>query len=403
MKIRFFNTYEPVSPFYRDVLPALIEAGAEVEVVISKAEYRRGRDLIGFFQDAKGIKFIRTINFGKHAYDGGWTKFLIMALYAIHGGFYALFGPGVDKNVFLTQPPFFAILGVLLKRLRGQPYYHITMDIQPEMSVALGLAKKDSLITRFSGWMSKLVLRNASGVIVIGRFMKEKIKHFGIEESKIHVIQNWADERNIYPISPDQNRLRQDQHWQNKFVVLYAGNIGIPQYFDDLLAVAANLKEETDILFVFIGEGVRKNELKQRVMQERLDNVKLLPFLHEQYSLAEILSSGDVHIVSLQESCTGLAVPSKAYAALASGRPILFQGGADGEIAQMILESEIGFFIPPGDVISLQQAIMKLYENHALRNQLGENARQIILTTYSRQAAIEKYVAVLLNNTQTNL
>ena len=398
MKLRFFNTYEPVSPFYRDVLPALIEADAKVEVVISKAEYRKGRDLIGFFQETKGIRFIRTANLGKHAYGGIAAKLLIMLLYAVRGGLYALFGPGVDKNIFLTQPPFFAAFGVLLKRLRGQPYYYITMDIQPEMSVALGLANEHSLTTRFSGWLSKLAFRHATGVIVIGRCMKEVVRSFGIDEPRIHVIQNWADERKIYPIPHAENRLRQDQQWGNKFVVLYAGNIGIPQYFDDLLAVAAALRERDDILFVLIGEGVRKKEFEQRVTQARLTNVQLLPFLHERYSLAEILSSGDVHFVSLQDACTGLAVPSKAYAALASGRPILFQGGKNSEISQMIRETESGFFIAPGEVTTLQGIIEQLGENRGLCENLGQNARNAVLTRYSRKAAIDKYVALLLHN-----
>ncbi len=397
MRIRFFNTYEPVSPFYRDVLPALIEHGAEVEVVISKAEYRRGRNLVDFFQGTDSIRFIRTLNFGKNAYQGSLAKLLIMALYAIHGGLYALFGPGVDKNVFLTQPPFFAVFGALLRRLRGQPYYYVTMDIQPEMSVALGLANKDSLATRFSGWISKLTFRYAEGVIVIGRCMKDVVQSFGIDASRIHVIPNWANEQAIYPIPRAENRLRQDQQWDNKFVVLYAGNIGIPQYFDDLLAVAAALRERDDILFVFIGDGARKRELEDRVASGQLHNVRLLPFLHEQYSLAEILSSADVHFVSLQESCTGLAVPSKAYAALASGRPILFQGGENSEIAQMLQETESGFFITPGDVKALQSAIERLAEDKILCERLGRNARRAILNQYSRKAAIEKYTTLLLS------
>ena len=398
MKIRFFNTYEPVSPFYRDVLPALIEKGVEVEVVISKAEYRKGRDLIGFFEDTPGIRFVQTVNFGKQAYEGTWAKLLVIMLYTIHAGLYALFGPGADKNVFLTQPPFFAAFGVLLKRLRGQPYYYITMDIQPEMSVALGLASENSLATRLSGWISKLALRHADSVIVIGRCMKEVVQHFGVDDCRIHVIPNWADEREIYPIPHTENRLRQDQRWGNKFIVLYAGNIGIPQYFDDLLAVAAALNRRDDILFVFIGEGARKKELERRVIQERLNNVQLLPFLHEQYSLAEILSSGDVHFVSLREACTGLAVPSKAYAALASGRPILFQGGENSEIAQILRETDSGFFIVPGDVTALQRIIEKLDKDRELCDRLGKNARDVILTKYNKKTAVDKYVALLLRN-----
>lgn len=396
MKIRFFNTYEPVSPLYRDLFPALLEQGAEIEVVISKAEYRKGRDLVRRFRQNLGIRFIHTVNLGKHAYQGTWAKALVMALYAIHGALYALLGPGVDKNVFLTQPPFFTTLGVLLSKLRGQPYYWITMDIQPEMSVALGLESQNALWTRFSKWLSRQAFHHAAGIIVIGRCMKDRVRAMGIEEKRIHVIPNWANEREIYPVPRHQNPLRRDLGWKNKFVVLYAGNIGMPQYFDDLLDAASALKYRDDILFVFIGDGVRKKKLEQRVLQKRLTNVQLFPFLHEQYSLAEILSSGDVHFVSLQEACTGYAVPSKTYAALASGRPIIFQGGANSEIALMMREIDVGFFVPPGNVKVLHQAIERLADDESLRERLGRNAREAILTTYSRKAAINKYLDVLI-------
>jgi glycosyltransferase involved in cell wall biosynthesis len=395
MKIRFFNTYEPVSPLYRDVLPELAGNGAEVEVVISKAEYRKGRSITNFFQNTPNIRFLQTVNFGKHAYEGARFKLFVALLYTIHGGLYALFGPGADKNVFMTQPPFFTVFGYLLKYLRSQQYYCIIMDIQPEMSIAIGLAKERSLFTKFTERISKLALKHAEGIIVIGRCMAERVQGFGIKSERIHVIQNWADEREVYPIDRFENRLRKDMNWGGKFVVLYSGNIGIPQYFDDLLSVAKKLKHLKDILFVFIGEGSRKNYLAQRVKEEKLYNVELLPFLHERYSLAEILSSGDIHFVSLLETCTGLAVPSKTYAALASGRPILFQGSKSSEIARMMRESKIGFFIPLGNVKLLQACIEKLHDDSDLRKKMGKNARNIILEAYSRKVGIRKYVELL--------
>lgn len=400
MKIRFFNTYEPVSAFYRDIVPALVKQGAKVEIVISKAEYRKGRDIIQAFQHMPNVRFIRTTSLGRNAYEGTAAKALATVLYAISASLYALFGPSVDRNVFLTQPPLFALLGVLLHRLRRQPYYYVLMDIQPQLSIALGLADENAWLTRLSARLSQIAMRNAEGVVVIGRGMAEYVERLGIEKQRIHFIANWADETQIYPIPAKENRLRQDMGWDDQFIVLYAGNIGLPQYFDDLLSVAARLRKSDDIRFVFVGGGSRQTSVARQVTQQGLKNVTLLPFLHETYSLAEILSSADVHFASLQADCTALAVPSKAYGVLAAGRPLIFQGGAAGEIARLIGEHRIGFAIPIGQVDSLEAIIMRLHDDPLLCQEFGRKARALVMTTYSKVNAVQQYIALLMDDLQ---
>ncbi|RMG73505.1 MAG: glycosyltransferase WbuB [Chloroflexi bacterium] len=274
----------------------------------------------------------------------------------------------------------------------------VLMDIQPEMSIALGLVNENSLIVKITRKLSKLALQNASGVVVIGRCMLEKLENLGVQKEKITVISNWADEQLVFPISVNENKLRQDMGWQKKFVVLYAGNIGLPQYFEDLLSVAEKLSGNKNIQFVFIGEGRQKIKIKEIINNKNLSNVQLLPFLHLQYSLAEIMSSADLHFVSLKEKCTGLAVPSKAYTIFASGRPLIFQGNKKCEIALILEEHNNGITVPIGDVNSLQSAIEKLFENKNLRESMGNKSRWLATNLLSQKVAIKKYVDFLIGS-----
>jgi len=394
MHIRFFNTYDTAAPFFRSLVPFLAERGHRVDVVMSASEYRSGGDLSKSIGKVEGVEIKFAPSLGLQP-NNRIAKVLVMLLYFTHTTLRTLFGPSVDQNVFLTQPPLIALLGYLLFLVRRQPYYCVVMDIYPQLMVALGLMSPDAIATKFLAKLATLALRNAEGVIVIGRCMLERVEKIGVDPERLHYIPNWADERSIYPVAPQDNKLRNDKGWQDKFVVLYAGNIGIPQHFDDILKVAEQTQESEGLLFVFIGDGSRKAEVKAQAEARGLNNVVMLPFLHDTYPLAEIISAGDVHLVPLKAVCTGLAVPSKAYSILSAGRPMIYQGSFDAEIARMIQEDDIGTVLACGDVAGLRQAILRYVNERGLSREQGVRALALARGPYSRQRALERYAKVL--------
>lgn len=394
MRIRFFNAYEPASTFYRELVPYLSVKGFVSDIVISKSEYRLGRNLEQALQSVPGVKITRTTGLGFQAVKNNLSKAVAGILYILHGSLYALLGPGVKLNVFLTQPPLFYLLGYLLSIVRRQPYCCVVMDVFPQEMVEFGLLKRDSLLTRLLARLSAFALRQATAVIVIGRCMAECIAAMGVDRSRIHFIPNWVDERIIRPIEPDQNPMRRDLGWQDKYVVFYGGNIGNAQYFDDLLLVAEQTKDYTDLLFAIVGQGSRQKEIKARVEERKLTNVVLLPFPHDKYPLSDILSAGDLHFISLKNACTGLAVPSKTYGTLAVGRPIVYQGSAQGEIARMISEQDIGVVVPSGDVDGLRNSILKYYNDRETLKWQGQRAHELAESTYSHGRALDQYVTL---------
>lgn len=398
MRIRLFNTYEPVSSFFRDIVPMLAEAGIETEIVMSAAEYRAGRSLESVLGHIPSVTVIKTVNLGLHAHQGFWAKGIVTALYTLQATLYGLFGPSTDINLFLSQPPLVPLLGLLFAKVRRQPYYCVVMDVQPQMTVALGLTRGDSLLTKLFGQLSLLGLRHAKGVIAIGRCMQEFLSNWGVPAARIHYIPNWVNEEEIQPVPLTPNILRQEMGWGDDFVVMYAGNLGLPQYFDDLLAVAEELQQKASsdpIRLVFIGTGAKEAYLRSEVARRKLDTVEIYPFLHTRYSLSDILGAANVHFVTLRDSCTGLAVPSKTYGVLAAGRPVLYQGGEEGEIARMLREAEIGVWVRPGDSAGLREAILQYQQSPALAISHGQNARTLTETTYSRKRSLASYLSIL--------
>jgi glycosyltransferase involved in cell wall biosynthesis len=394
MRYRFFNTYEPVTTLYRDVVPALVSRGHEVDIVLSRAVYRPGReDLERVVGHLDGVRMLKTASLGVSPTSGS-RKALLTAIYVVQSAIYSLFGPPVDLNIFLTQPPLFTLWGWVLSAVRGQPYCSIVMDVYPQQMIAYGLLKEDSLLARLLSWLSVTALRKADDVIVIGRCMARQLNLMGVPSERISFIPNWMDEDLVLPIEPADNPLRAEWGLEGKFVVLYAGNMGLAHYFDDVLAVAHDLKTWEDLAFVFVGGGARYEEVEAEVEAKGLTNVLLLPF-QAMDKWTEVLGVGDLHLVVFRDKHTGFGVPSKTYASLAAGRPVLYQGSDWSEIARMIQEQDVGAVLPCGDTAGLRESIIRYLNEPELLRRQGRRARQLAEGVYSRAESIRRYVELL--------
>jgi glycosyltransferase involved in cell wall biosynthesis len=326
--------------------------------------------------------------------DTRFGKFIIMIAYTLSAISQTLFDQPVDRNLFLTHPPLFYLWGVVLRLVRKQPYFIVSMDVYPDIAIQAGLIKEGSLLARSLTRLARFGLQQADGVIVIGRYMRDRVLKMGVCPERIHLIQNWADEETIHPIPHNENTFRIAQSWRDKFVVLYSGNLGTAYYFDDLLEVCRQLQSDTAIVFAFIGKGHRLKEVESFKEKYNLDNIVLLPFQSED-ALVQSLGSANIHFVALRPEYLGLMVPSKFYGILAAGLPIVYQGGSQGEIAGVIGEENVGKIVSHEDVEALRKAILAYRNDPTLCRIQGQKARILVETTYNRQTSLQKYTELL--------
>ena len=141
LKIRVFNTYEPVTTMYRDLLPMWVEKGWQVQVVISRRDYREGRDRSWA---VPGVRLIQTPS-------GGAKKSALLG-YILVAPWKSLFAPRVDLNLFLTQPPLFFCWGWMLRLLRRERYLIMSMDLYPQVAIQDGMLRPGP----FAGMMQSL-------------------------------------------------------------------------------------------------------------------------------------------------------------------------------------------------------------------------------------------------------
>lgn len=137
---------------------------------------------------------------------------------------------------------------------------------------------------------------------------------------------------------------------------------------------------------------MRSLELQARA--RRLTNFRFAPY-QPRSALSDSLAAGDAHLVSLRPELEGFIVPSKLYGILAAGRPVVFIGDPDGELARLIAATGVGVTVQSGDSAGLCRALLTLRDDETYRTGMGIRAREVFEERYTLAAAVTRWREVL--------
>lgn len=290
-----------------------------------------------------------------------------------------------DILIAKTDPPLISIVAAPIAKLKRAHLVNWLQDLFPEIAAQLGVKLARGLPYKLLKSLRNFTLLQAETNIAIGELMAERLKHEGIPDHKITIIHNWADGDQLHPIPREQNPLRSAWHLQDKFVIGYSGNFGRSHDFTTLLNTAEALKDRKDIVFLLIGGGAQLPNIQKTCLAKDLKNVIIKPY-QARTRLSESLSVADAHLISLKPNLEGLIVPSKFYGILAVGRPVIFIGSADGELAKIIKLENLGQLVTQGSQEQLTAAI-EILSKHDNLIPLQKKARLLFETHFSKAIA----------------
>ena len=297
-----------------------------------------------------------------------------------------------DVVLVVTAPPTLPLAARVYGALTGTPYVYLVHDLFLDMAVAMNLLSPQSRSTKLMRKVQRRWFEAASKVVVLGRCMRELVgRRYGIEANKMEVIPIPANLQQIQVLEHETHF--RAEHALSGFVVLYAGNFARYQDFDTLLDAAAHLRDREDITFVFVGDGARRSHIEARVRNEALNNVRLLPFVPEA-QLNDMLASASVSLVTLEKQVAGLAVPSKFYNILASGRPAVAVVDPQSEVGHIVREAQCGVQIDPEDAAGLEAALRHLADAPRRVEEMGRTARAVCEEKFSRDHVCHQFYQV---------
>jgi len=260
--------------------------------------------------------------------------------------------------MYVYHPP--ATIGfaaILIKFFRRIPFVYDIQDLWPDTLLTTGMLKNETLL-KLIGWWCHLTYRVADHIVVLSPGFKNKLVERGVPEGKISTIYNWCDEGKIAIMERSVAAIYEPR-MANRFNVVFAGNMGKAQALDAILDAAKLLiNRMLNLQFVFIGNGIDVERLKQIKAKKGLDNVLFL----ERRPLSEIgsvLSMADLLLVHLKDDALfEITIPSKTQAYMAVGRPILM--AVRGDAANLVAKAGAGIACIPEDAGSIASSVEKL-------------------------------------------
>ena len=302
-------------------------------------------------------------------------------------------GKGEDVLV-VSAPPSLPFGTAVAAKIRRADYSLIIQDKYPEILTAVGKSKPDSFFIKILNNLNGRLYDAAEKIIVVGRDMKKlvgsQLTENRDEEAKIAVIQNWASLEEVEPLPRNANPLLEELNLSDKFVFLYAGNMGHPQDLESIVECAGKLKTDGRFHFLFIGSGVKRKWLEREVSEKKLSNVTVVaPRPRSEQKI--FLNACDVGLVPLVNRMRGVAMPSRTYNFLAAGKPILALTEEHSEVAMVIDEDRVGWFVPPHNPDKLLEMIYRIYDERNNIEKMGIRARRSALEKYSPEVAILKF------------
>lgn len=300
---------------------------------------------------------------------------------------------GKQDVIFVMSPPLtIGLTAFALGLLKRIPYCYNLQDIWPEVAVKLGMLRSPALIAFFER-MEKFIYRHSRKIFAISDEFKANLMNKGVPSEKIEVIPNFVDTDFIKPMEK-ANAFSRAHDLAEKFVVLYAGNVGLSQGLEVILDAAEKLQARREIVFLIVGHGSCRESLMADAEQRRLRNVRFLP-LQPESEVPAVYAACDVALIPLRPGITENSVPCKTYSIMAAGRPYIAGVDAGSTVSKLTESVGCGVCVPPENGEALADAVSRLQADAAARQTMGLAGRNYVELHFAREAVTAHYRAAL--------
>lgn len=364
----------------------LAEFGHEVTVITGFPNYPSGtisaeyQNKLYATEEMANLNIVRTWVYaspkrGALRRLGNYLSFMMSATIA------GLLQKGSYDVVLVSSPPLFlGVAGWLFSLFRRTPWVFDIRDIWPDVAVEAGEFAADSAITNGMTKLAHFLYRRATVITPVTQSKLNKLINDGVDPAKMHIVSNGVD---LDLIPNELTDKRAELGLEEKFVVLYAGLIGLAQGVEKTLIPAADiLRDHENIHFLIVGDGACKDAVTAEIENHSLSNVTMLPRQPKE-EMPAILATANTCFVPLISSNLQDAVPSKLLEAWAYQRPVIL--AAAGEAAAIVKHCNGGIAVSPEEPTQLAEAISQQAADSDLCDQQAASGYEYVSTNLDRK------------------
>lgn len=313
----------------------------------------------------------------------------------------------VNYVLSVSQPPVLGgLLGVWGKWSKHAKFIYQIQDFNPEQVLAVNFSK-NRLLTGTMMWLDKYSCKMSDLVITVGRDLVETLnRRFKNNTPKVALINNWIDEKEIYPLPFDDEHVmafKKRYDLNGKFIIMYSGNIGLYYDLENLMKVIQKFLPGTktadgrEVIFAFVGAGSVLDKLVHYKEKNHMDNVVFIPY-QDKENLIYSLNAGDVHWCVNAKGIKGVSCPSKFYGLASCSKPIIGVLENGSEVRYIIEETQCGLCCEPEDYSEVEKIIRWFLDNAESEKivVMGRRGRDYLLKNLTREKSVRKYAEEIL-------
>ncbi len=385
----------------KDLADGLRDKGHNVWVATSYPKYNladSGNTAWTEVVDENGIKVLRIKTLPHHK-----VNFIIRGIAQVLMPY--IFFRKIKQNikgkldvVIVHSPPLpLSIAAYKVKKYYGAKYILNLHDIFPQNAIDLGVLKK------WKHWpaiwlfkqMEKSAYKNSDLIVVPSnehkKFIEEKRN---VAMGKTQIVNHWIDSEPFLNVKKT-GKFRKLYGLENKFIFLFGGVLGPSQGLNLFIRMADKIRNNKDIIFLFVGDGSVKENLVKMAKEHNLENVIFKPFVSlEEYP--ELVKDCDVGIICLTARNTTPAVPAKILGYMATAVPVVAFLHKESEGLLIVKEAKCGYGAVSNDEEKALEIILKMYNEKEKLKEYGENGLKYLLENMEKKVCVDKFEKLLI-------
>ncbi|MEZ4811247.1 MAG: glycosyltransferase family 4 protein [Allomuricauda sp.] len=300
----------------------------------------------------------------------------------------------LDFDLIVLPTPPITLLSVAswLKKKSSAKVYLILRDIFPQNAVDLGMMGEHGLFHRLFRKQEKDLYKLSDAIGCMSQANVDYVKKHNpeLDFAKLHLLPNW--ERLPEPVSKeDIISIREKYGLQDKFVVVFGGNMGRPQKMENIVELANACKDNERICFYLIGSGTEKHRVEQMIEGLGLQNIKTIDQLPKKEYI-QILAASDVGLISLSDEFTIPNFPSKVLTYFGLKKPVLASLDLSTDFGQMLQETRSGLWSEAGKIDEFKKNLLWFLEHSEESKVMGENGYNYMKTDLTPEIAHDTIV-----------